>query len=83
MLLLLFVRVLFKFNAAGPPLLVLLKLDPRKGKQVPLVMALSHRKSGLPRLFHFFFFADCGFKLSKYPPIMRPISFTFLDHTSY
>jgi hypothetical protein len=29
MLLLLFVRGLFKFNAAGPPLLVLLKLEPR------------------------------------------------------
>jgi len=35
MLLLLFVRVLFKFNAAGPPLLVLLNAEPRYGKDSP------------------------------------------------
>lgn len=33
MLLLLFVRGLFKFSAAGPPLLVLLKLEPRYGSR--------------------------------------------------
>ena len=34
MLLLLLDRVLFKFSAAAPPLLVLLKLEQRIGKQV-------------------------------------------------
>ena len=33
MLLLLFVRGLFKFSAAAPPLLVLLKLEPRNGSK--------------------------------------------------
>ena len=56
-LLLLLVRSLFKFNAAAPPLDVLLKLEPRIGTASPLLTVLSQNTKSrcCPAVCHYFF----------------------------